>query len=166
MRNEVDSVPVKSEVDHPLKEIIINYSIIGIIVLVLIIWIIIAMRKKKAKAKQQTIQTQAHQDSDPNNSAIVVRRRTTSILKKQSIDDVINNPEYMLINSSDFTPDSAVRNIYIKNTCIKEVYNLYAEDLRNSNNPKEDGCMVLGRWVHNEDNNTYDISLETRCIPR
>lgn len=165
LRNEVDSVPVKSEVDHPLKEIIINYSIIGIIVLVLIIWIIIAMRKKKAKAKQQTIQTQAHQDSDPNNSAIVVRRRTTSILKKQSIDDVINNPEYMLINSSDFTPDSAVRNIYIKNTCIKEVYNLYAEDLRNSNNPKEDGCMVLGRWVHNEDNNTYDISLETVVFP-
>lgn len=71
----------------------------------------------------------------------------------------------MLINSSEFTPDSAVRNIYIKNTCIKEVYNLYAEDLRNSNNPKEDGCMVLGRWVHNEDTNTYDISLENVVFP-
>lgn len=167
LRKEVDSVPIKSEVDHPLKETIINYSIIGVIVLALVIWIIIAMRKKKkkAKVKQQATQAQAHQDSDPNNSAIVVRRRTTSILKKQSIDDVINNPEYMLINSSDFTPDSAVRNIYIKNICIKEVYNLYAEDLRNSNNPKEDGCMVLGRWVHNEDNNTYDISLETVVFP-
>jgi len=167
LRNEVDSVPVKSEFEHPLKETIINYSIIGVIVLALVIWVIIAMqkKKKKVKVKQQTIQTQAHQDSDPNNPAIVVRRRTTSILKKQSIDDVINNPEYMLINSSEFTPDSAVRNIYIKNTCIKEVYNLYAEDLRNSNNPKEDGCMVLGRWVYNEDNNTYDISLETVVFP-
>lgn len=166
LRNEVDSVPVKPEVDLPLKEIIINYSIIGVIVLALVIWTVIAMRrKKKAKAKQQAKQTQAHQDSDPNNPAIVVRRRTTSILKKQSIDDVINNPEYMLINSSDFTQDSAVRNIYIKNTCIKEVYNLYAEDLRNSNKPKEDGCMVLGRWVHDEDDNTYDISLETVVFP-
>lgn len=166
LRNEVDSVPVKSEAEHPLKETIINYSIIGVIALALVLWIIIAMRKKKkkAKAKQQSIHTQVHQDSDQNNPAIVVRRRTTSILKKQSIDDVINNPEYLLINSSEFTPDSAVRNIYIKNTCIKEVYNLYAEDLRNSNNPKEDGCMVLGRWVHNEDN-TYDISLETVVFP-
>lgn len=166
LRDEVDSVPVKPEVDLPVKEIIINYSIIGVIVLALVIWTVIAMRrKKKAKAKQQAKQTQAHQDSDSNNPAIIVRRRTTSILKKQSIDDVINNPEYMLINSSDFTQDSAVRNIYIKNTCIKEVYNLYAEDLRNSNKPKEDGCMVLGRWVHDEDDNTYDISLETVVFP-
>lgn len=166
LRNEVDSVPVKSEVEHPLKETLINYSIIGVILLVLVIWMIIAIRKKKKKSakKQQKVQSQLHQDFDPNNPAIVVRRRTTSILKKQSIDDVINNPEYMLINSSEFTPDSAVRNIYIKNKCIKEVYNLYAEDLRNSNNPKEDGCMVLGRWVHNEDN-SYDISLETAVFP-
>lgn len=167
LQSVVDSIPEKSEAEHSLKETIINYSIIGVIVLVLAIWMIIAIRKKKKKSvkNQQSVQVQSHQDSDPNNPAIVVRRRTTSILKKQNIDDVINNPEYMLINSSEFTPDSAVRNIYIKNTCIKEVYNLYAEDLRNSNNPKEDGCMVLGRWVHNEDSNTYDISLETVVFP-
>lgn len=167
LQNFVGSIPEKSDVEHPLKETIINYSIIGTIVLVLVIWMTIAIRKKKNKVntKQQPVQVQAQHDSDPNNSTIVVRRRTTSILKKQSIDDVINNPEYMLINSLEFTPDSAVRNIYIKNTCIKEVYNLYAEDLRNSNNPKEDGCMVLGRWVHNEDTNTYDISLETVVFP-
>lgn len=167
LQSAVNSIPKKSDVEHSLKESLINYSIIGVVVLVLVIWMIIAIRKKKKKTekKRQAVQAQAHQDSDPNNPAIVVRRRTTSILKKQSIDDVINNPEYMLINSSEFTPDSAVRNIYIKNTCIKEVYNLYAEDLRNSNNPKEDGCMVLGRWVHNEDTNTYDISLETVVFP-
>ena len=167
LQSVVDTIPEKSEAEHSLKETIINYSIIGVIVLVLAIWMIIAIRKKKKKSAkiQQAVQAQAHQDSDPNNPAIVVRRRTTSILKKQNIDDVINNPEYMLINSSEFTSDSAVRNIYIKNTCIKEVYNLYAEDLRNSNNPKEDGCMVLGRWVHNEDSNTYDISLEDIVFP-
>ena len=165
LQNVVDTIPEKSEAEHSLKETIINYSIIGVIVLVLVIWMIIAIRKKKKKNAKIQQAVQAHQDFDPNNPAIVVRRRTTSILKKQSIEDVINNPEYMLINSSEFTPDSAVRNIYVKNTCIKEVYNLYAEDLRNSNNPKEDGCMVLGRWVHNEDTNTYDISLETVVFP-
>lgn len=166
LQNAVSSIPTETENEHLSKESIINYSIIGAIVLILLIWIIIAVRKKKnkAKSKQQADLYQQH-DSDPNNPAIVVRRRTTSILKKQSIDDVINNSEYLLINSSEFTPDSAVRNIYIKNTCIKEVYNLYAEDLRNTSNPKEDGCMVLGRWVYSEDTHTYDISLETVVFP-
>ena len=100
-----------------------------------------------------------------DNPAIVVRRKTTSILKKQCIDDVVDNPAYMVINTSDFTPDSAVRKIYIKNSCIKDVYNLYAEDLRNSENPKEDGCMVLGRWVYDEARHTYDISLEDVVFP-
>lgn len=167
LQTAVCSIPAEVQSNHPFKDSIINYSVIGIIFIVLLIWIIIAMRKrkKKAKTKQQYVSNQSQSENDPNNPAIVVRRRTTSILKKQSIDDVINNPEYILINSSEFTTDSAVRNIYIKNTCIKEVYNLYAEDLRNSNNPKEDGCMVLGRWVHSEDTNTYDISLETVVFP-
>lgn len=162
----VESITENTVVEHTLKENVINYSIIAVIILVvLMIWMIIAIRKKKDKAGRPPVQSQSQHDSSLNNPDIVVRRRTTSILKKQSIDDVINNPEYMLINTSEFTVDSAVRNIYIKNTCIKEVYNLYAEDLRNSNNPKENGCMVLGRWVHDEDTNTYDISLETVVFP-
>ena len=44
--------------------------------------------------------------------------------------------------------------------CIKEIYNLYAEDLRNPDNPKEDGCMVLGRWVYDNETNEYYVSLE------
>ena len=104
-------------------------------------------------------------DASTDNPAIVVRRRTTSILKKQCLDDVIDNPAYMVINTADFTPDSAVRRVYIKNSCIKDVYNLYAEDLRNTENPKEDGCMVLGRWVHDELSHTYDISLEEVVFP-
>ena len=42
---------------------------------------------------------------------------------------------------------------------------MYAEDLRNPNNPKEDGCMVLGRWVHNEESNEYYVSLEQIVLP-
>lgn len=166
LKDAVAAIPAEVEKKHPFTETVVNYSIIGVIVLVLLIWTILAIRKKKNKAevKRRSVPVQQH-GSDSGDPAIVVRRRTTSILKKQSLDDVIRNPEYMLINSSDFTPDSAVRNIYIKNTCIKDVYHLYAEDLRNSSNPKEDGCMVLGRWVFNEESHTYDISLETVVFP-
>lgn len=152
-------------IPHDLDENIVNYGIVGAIILFLVIIIIVTIRRNKnkqnktAKSASQTVSTQ------DISSAIVVRRRTTSILKKQCIDDVVNNPSYMLIHTSDFTPDSAVRNIYIKNSCIKDVYNLYAEDLRNTENPKEDGCMVLGRWVHDESNHTYDISLEEVVFP-
>ncbi len=166
LKDAVDSVSTETESVHSSIKSIINYSIIGLIVLILLMWTIRAIRKKKkAKSKQHVPTMQQQYDSDSKNPVIVVRRRTTSMLKKQSIDDVINNPEYMLVNSSDFTLDSAVRNIYIKNTCIKDVYNLYAKDLRNSNNPKEDGCMVLGRWVFDENADVYDISLETVVLP-
>lgn len=91
---------------------------------------------------------------------IIVRRRTTSILKKQSLEDVIDNDAYLKIDSSEFCESSAVRMIFLKNTCIKDIYNMYAEDLRNPNNPNEDGCMVLGRWVHDKEIDEYYVSLE------
>nr|MCR4959511.1 hypothetical protein [Prevotella sp.] len=59
----------------------------------------------------------------------------------------------------------AVRRMYIKNQCIIDIYNMYAEDLRNPANPKEDGCMVLGRWVHDTENNEYYVSLEQIVMP-
>ncbi len=151
-----------------LGEIILNYGIIAVIVIILCILTIVAIRSKKKKqdrGARPTAQTATDRHVSPDNPAIVVRRRTTSILKKQCIDDIKDNPAYMVIKSSDFTVDSAVKRIYIKNSCIKDVYNLYAEDLRNSENPKEDGCMVLGRWVHDEIDHTYDISLEEVVFP-
>lgn len=42
---------------------------------------------------------------------------------------------------------------------------MYADDLRNPNNPKEDGCMVLGRWVYDEQSNEYYVSLEEIVRP-
>lgn len=141
----------------------INFVIVGIIFSALIIWLIIAFSKRKKSSKK--IKSESIPSSDDSNPAIVVRRRTTSILKKQSLEDVIGNPAYKLIESSEFTQDSAVKRIFIKNTCVKDIYNLYAEDLRNADKPKEDGCMVLGRWVYDEETHTYDISMETVVLP-
>lgn len=42
---------------------------------------------------------------------------------------------------------------------------MYAEDLRNPESPKEDGCMVLGRWVHDTESNEYYVSLEQIVMP-
>ena len=166
LKTAVDTIPDSTQSAHSFQENIINYCIVAGIVVVLIILTIVIIKKKKAgkaKSGKASVKTQEH--TDDANPAIVVRRRTTSIMKRQSLEDVVGNPAYMVINSSEFTPDSAVRNIYIKNSCIKEVYNLYAEDLRNSESPNEDGCMVLGRWVRDENNQTYDISLETVVFP-
>lgn len=165
LNNLVMNVSSEKSQHRPFSYDFVNYILIGSVVLILIIWIIVvASRRKKNKKikKQAEMDVQSHNDANP---AIVVRRRTTSILKKQSLEDVINNSAYMKIETSEFTLDSAIQYIYIKNTCIKEVYNLYAEDLRNADNPKEDGCMVLGRWVLNEFTHTYDISLEDVVLP-
>ena len=86
-------------------------------------------------------------------------------MHKQSLDDVVNNSNYLVINCTDFSYDTAVKTMYIKNSCIMDIYNMYAEDLRNPNNPKEDGCMVLGRWVHDEKLDEYAVSLEEVVFP-
>lgn len=149
---------------------IINYCIVGSILLVIVILIVMAMkRRRKNKASgagQHAAVTQRAANSDtPDNPNIVVRRRTTSILKKQCLDDVVDNPAYLAIKASEISSNSAIGTIYIKNSCIKDVYNLYAEDLRNTDNPKEDGCMVLGRWVLDKATNKYDVSLEEVVYP-
>ena len=59
----------------------------------------------------------------------------------------------------------AVRRMYIKNTCIIDIYNMYAEDLRKSEHPRENGCMVLGRWVHDDESKEYYVSLEQIVLP-
>lgn len=138
---------------------------IGIAILLLIIFLVIIIKIRQNKAaKTPTVipDDTAHQNAQAD---IVVRRKTTSILKKQSLEDVHNNPSYLKIDCSDFCDDSAVRRIYFKNTCIKDIYNMYAEDLRNPENPNEDGCMVLGRWVHDADADEYYVSLEEIVKP-
>ena len=121
--------------------------------------------KANKRYKKTTLNDNATLSAADSSSAIVVRRKTTSILRKQSLEDVIGNDAYMKIDCNEFCDDSAVRRIYIKSSCIKDIYNMYAEDLRNPNNPKEDGCMVLGRWVHDSENNEYYVSLEHIILP-
>ncbi len=144
------------------KKVIINIVVFAGIILLLLIGFILIGRKRKKKNKQIHV---PYQPVETNSPAIVVRRKTTSILKKQSLEDVIGDKAYLKIECSDFCSDSAVRRMYIKNTCIKEIYNMYAEDLRNPNNPKEDGCMVLGRWVYDDQSNEYCVSLEEIVKP-
>lgn len=145
---------------------LVNYAVVAVIFLILLIWIIVAIsKKKKSRKEQHQAVADVHVHQDDANQAIVVRRRTTSILKKQSLEDVVDNPAYLVVETSDFVQDSAVRRIYVKNSCIKDIYNLYAEDLRNADNPKEDGCMVLGRWVYDEAAHVYDISMEIAVFP-
>lgn len=143
------------------KKTIVNCCIVLLIVLLVIIWVVVASKKKSRNKQQKQV------ESHGTNAApgIVVRRTTTSILKKQSLEDVIDNPAFLKIDCKDFCNDSAVRRIYLKNTCVKDIYNMYAEDLRNPDNPKEDGCMVLGRWVHDKDTNEYYVSLEHIVLP-
>lgn len=144
------------------KSIAINV-VLAILILAIVVFVIIILKRNTRKKK-----TTAIQPSRPtqNGSAdIVVRRKTTSILKKQSLEDVQHNEAYLPIDCADFCSDSAVRRIYLKNTCVKDIYNLYAEDLRNPENPNEDGCMVLGRWVHDEERDEYYVSLEEIVKP-
>jgi len=146
-----------------------NWPLIGLIAgalaigTCLLLWFLKARKSNPERKKNyRDAESRPRQSSGKD---IVVRRKTTSILKKQSLENVMDNPAYLAIDCSDFCPSSAVRRIYIKNTSIKDIYNMYAEDLRNPENPKEDGCMVLGRWVHDKENNEYYVSLEDVVMP-
>lgn len=146
----------------------INWQLIAIIVGLALILVALVIWYKKTNKKNhlaQQRQVPRQVSAAEAASSIVVRRKTTSVLRKQSLEDVMDNDSYLAINCNEFCNDSAVRRIYIKNTCIKDIYNMYSEDLRNPNNPKEDGCMVLGRWVYDKDNNDYYVSLEHVVLP-
>lgn len=152
--------------DQAKKE---KWNIIGLCALlalmaVALIWWFVKAKKQNTNRKAKT-PAYSGVSSQEASSAIIVRRKTTSILRKQSLENVIDNPAYKKIDCSEFCQQSAVRRIYIKNTCIKDIYNMYAEDLRNPDNPKEDGCMVLGRWVHDNESNEYYVSLEHVILP-
>ena len=134
----------------------------GGVFLILLLMIIGGIRRRREARRPTFPNNPAETDKEPE---IVVRRKTTTILKKQSLEDVLHSDAYLRIDAEDFCSDSAVRRMYIKNTCIKEIYNMYADDLRNPDNPKEDGCMVLGRWVHDEETDEYYVSLEYVVMP-
>ena len=162
LSDEINSTPVTGLFNWKSQE----WKIISICVGIFLLLIILVVWFRKAYSHNRTT-TLANNEYNrtTNEPGIIQRRKTTKILRKQSLEDVIDNDAYMKIDCNDFCADSAVRRIYIKNTCIKDIYNMYAEDLRNPNNPNEDGCMVLGRWVHDAVNNEYYVSLEHIVTP-
>lgn len=150
----------------------LNWKLIGTIIgALLLLGILIALlRRNKQPAVPQPSNVQRSNrpgsgQQGGNEPGIIVRRKTATILKKQSLEDVIGNPNYLQVDAVDFCYESAVRRMYIKNTCIIDIYNMYAEDLRNSNHPSENGCMVLGRWVHDDESKEYYVSLEQIVLP-
>ncbi len=142
-----------------------------VLILAVIVFLLVKSRKKK---KEKVVPAgdipsgniePVNNDNTTGTNDVIIRRKTSSVLHKQSLDDVLKDPNYMTVDCSAFCDDTAVKKMYIKNSVILDIYNRYAEDLRNPNNPKEDGCMVLGRWVHNEQLDAYDVSLEEVVFP-
>ena len=133
--------------------------------LLLLSVVVLWMKAKRKREKEYQAAIANADASDKEDAGFVVRRTTTSIMHRQSLDNVYGNDNYMAIDCADFCTDSAVTKMYVKNTCIIDIYNMYAEDLRNPDNPKEDGCMVLGRWLYNERNDEYAVSLEEVVLP-
>jgi hypothetical protein len=159
---ESENKPQSDESDNHQWEWIVLTLILLLILTVVVVFVIKA-RRRNEKARKNILM--ATTSSSEGNTDIVVRRKTTSILHKQSLDDVFKDSNYLAVNCSDFCNDSAVKTMYIKNTCIIDIYNMYAEDLRNPNNPKEDGCMVLGRWIRDAEKDEYCVSLEEIVKP-
>lgn len=144
-------------------------AIAGGILALLIIWAIVSSSKKKKKKPAPVVNTtninRGANKANPNEPGIVVRRKTATILKKQSLEDVIDNPHYMKIDLEDCCFESAVRRMYIKDTCVMDIYNMYLPDLESPQDAKEYGCMVLGRWVYDAENSEYYVSLEQVVLP-
>ena len=133
----------------------------GVVILLIILILVFSLAGRKKKANESAVESLAKVDNgsvDPG--LVVVRKTTNAVLKTQNIDDVISNDSYLKIDCNEFSADSAVSTMYLKNSCIIDVYNLYAEDLRNHENPKEDGCMVIGRWIFDKTTQKYVVTLE------
>ena len=149
----------KSDRQHLL--LLIGIGIGGLIVIV-VIAALLSIRKKRAKLFSAPT---TGKGTDTDDSNIVIRHTTSAVQRKQNIDDVIGNDNYLQIDCDNFCDDSAVKSVYIKASCVKEIYNMYAKDLRNPDNPKEDGCMVLGRWVQDKKTGEYYVTLEHVVLP-
>ncbi len=137
----------------------------ALLLIPLLVWLV---KRKKPAGPAPVKRTPSNAYQQPKGGAepgIVVRRTTTTVLKRQSLDDVVNNPAYLPIEVPEFCDFAAVRRIYLKNSCVKEIYEMYAQDLSQSPNPNENGCMVLGRWVYHPQTQEYDVSLEEVVMP-
>ncbi len=168
LERELNTKEKSHEGELPLAAII---GIIGGILALLIIWALVSASKKKKKKRPAPVVNTKNMNkvgtagNHPAEPGIVVRRKTATILKKQSLEDVIDNPHYMKIDLEECCFESAVRRMYIKDSCVIDIYNMYLDDLENPQEAKEYGCMVLGRWVYDAENSEYYVSLEQTIQP-
>ena len=166
LEREMNAKPENQLGGLPMNAIL---GIVGAIVALLVIWAIVsATRKRKSKPAPVAKTTNVNRGSANTGSGeagIVVRRKTATILKKQSLEDVIDNPHYMKINLEDCCYESAVRRMYIKDSCLVDIFNMYLPDVEDPDNAREFGCMVLGRWVYDAENSEYYVSLEQIVLP-
>ena len=166
LEREMNAKPENRLGGLPMNAIL---GIVGAIVALLLIWAIVsAMRKRQSKPAPVAKPTNVNRGSANTGSGeagIVVRRKTATILKKQSLEDVIDNPHYMKINLEDCCYESAVRRMYIKDSCLVDIFNMYLPDVEDPDNAREFGCMVLGRWVYDAENSEYYVSLEQIVLP-
>ena len=168
-KNEAEQKEKKPKLTYKKILLRIGLPILGVLIIAAVVFLLIRSKKKNQPSfpTDNYIPYNGPTNNGNNNGGndLIIRRKTSSVLHKQSLDDVIDNGNYMALNCSEFCNDTAVKTMYIKNSCIMDIYNMYAEDLRNPNNPKEDGCMVLGRWIHDEKLDEYAVSLEEVVFP-
>lgn len=164
LEREMNAKPENQLGGLPMNAIL---GIVGAIVALLVIWAIVsATRKSKpAPVAKTTNVNRGSANTGSGEAGIVVRRKTATILKKQSLEDVIDNPHYMKINLEDCCYESAVRRMYIKDSCLVDIFNMYLPDVEDPDNAREFGCMVLGRWVYDAENSEYYVSLEQIVLP-
>lgn len=156
----------------PMNWVLIGGIAGGVLLLIIIIALLrSASRKKPGNSGYSGNPGNSGYSGNSGNSGkagdpgIVVRRKTATILKKQSLEDVMDNPNYLKVDLEDCCYESAVRRMYLKNKCVVDIYNMYTNDLEHPDQAKEYGCMVLGRWVHDPENNEYYVSLEEIVLP-
>jgi hypothetical protein len=168
-KNEAEQKEKKPKLTYKKILLRIGLPILGVLIIAAVVFLLLRSKKKNQPSfpTDNYIPYNGPTNNGNNNGGndLIIRRKTSSVLHKQSLDDVFDNGNYMALNCSEFCNDTAVKTMYIKNSCIMDIYNMYAEDLRNPNNPKEDGCMVLGRWIHDEKLDEYAVSLEEVVFP-
>lgn len=167
-QNTPEKQPKKNKLTYKQIGIRVGIGVAIAAIIAAIALVLVKSKKKKpipAYNNPSPVVAPSNKDNNNGSNDLIIRRKTSSVLHKQSLDDVVNDNNYMVVNCANFSNDTAVKTMYIKNSCIMDIYNMYAEDLRNPNNPKEDGCMVLGRWIHDEKADEYAVSLEEVVFP-
>jgi len=156
-----DDLTVSQSGKESIKEKHLRNPLVYLLIILAVAVVFVLMsRRRRGDGGESVIASGNKSDGHDGEPVVILQRSHDIILKRQSLDDVRSSGSYFLLDSRDFCHDSAVRRIYLKNSCIKDIYDMYADDLRNPDKPDEDGCMVLGRWVMNPDGATYDISME------